>query len=353
MARFTLVSSFAISCVVVSTASCGDTRAVADQKSPPGSVTADAYNLHPPLPSSVVALVDDVAITRADLDREGSDELRRLHREVEEVERRALDRLIDNALVVGEATRRGATVAQLLESVDYLDGLASPDDDQPNIPSRDPVVERYRRQQQLRDVLRQKRDVRVFLKPAIEVIDLSAGVTVGPVEAPIELVEFSAYSCPQSAALFRNLDRLHEELGSGLRWTSIDVYGGSSGQHARLALRAGRCAAAQGKLLEIRRALFEPGAFEKAARDGSTLRSLAERAGLDPGAFARCTDAGPWEAERSRSAREARRAGVAETPAVFINGRRLMQPATLEAIRNVVRAEVDQESQSTVGSSRH
>ena len=76
------------------------------------------------------------------------------------------------------------------------------------------------------------------------------------------------------------------------------------------------------------------------SQNRSTLQALAERVGLDVGEFLRCVDSSSWEAELDRSVREARRLGVSETPTIFVNGRRLPQSATLDAMRAVVQDEL-------------
>ncbi len=316
MVRYKSGAAFVFSGFLIATASCSDI----DAEVPPQAA------------SSVVASVDGTLITREDLDRDGSIELRRLYRQVEEVERRALGRLVDDALLRGEAQRRHLSIEQLLDS--------RPDG--PGAATGDPVIDRHQRRRQLLDALRRERPVELFLAPIKEKVDLAVGVSVGPVGAPVSVVEFSDLSCGYSAAMFAKLERLRADpdVGSRIRWTSVDLYSKASGPEGRLAARASRCSAAQGRAMELRKALFEGGMFATASQDRSILQALAERVGLDAGEFMRCVDSDSWEAELERSAREARRVGVSETPTVFVNGRRLPQSATLDAMRAMVQDEL-------------
>lgn len=183
----------------------------------------------------------------------------------------------------------------------------------------------------------------MFLAPIRETIDLTVGVTVGPVGAPISVVEFSDLSCGYSAAMFGKLERLRAdaEMGSNIRWTSIDLYSNASGPEGQLASLAGRCGGAQGPAMELRKALFQGGMLATASKDRSALQAVAERVGLDAAEFLRCVDSHPWEAELARSVREARRVGVSETPTVFVNGRRLPRSATLDAMHAMVKDELN------------
>lgn len=291
--------------------------------------------------SDVVAAVDDVPIARAELNREASVELKRLQRQVAEVEHRALDRLIDSALLKGEARRHNTSIEQLLDSQSGprpATGTVAPSS--PGNANEDPVIERYRQRKQLLEQLRAERSIRIFLAPFRETIDSTIGVNLGPATAPVHVVEFSDLSCGYSAAMFKNLERLRDELGSTMQWTTIDIYSSAAAPGAKLAARASRCGAAQGRLLEVRRELFEQGALAEAAQNQTALKALTARAGLDAQQFMRCIDADTWEAELKASAQEAKRVGITQTPTVFVNGRRLPRSPTFDAMRGLAQAEL-------------
>jgi protein-disulfide isomerase/uncharacterized membrane protein len=161
---------------------------------------------------------------------------------------------------------------------------------------------------------------------------------LGPADAPLRLVVFFSFQCPACADLSREIRTLPEEFHSNLCLVAKHFPLGPdcnpvvrTAGHPRAceAARAAVAAQAQGRFWPLHDALLQA--------DWSTTESLsplARAAGLDLARF---------EADRADAATASkvqadielgRRLGVAETPAVFLNGRRVREfsPATLRLL---------------------
>src|SRR5262245_4200753 len=161
---------------------------------------------------------------------------------------------------------------------------------------------------------------------------------LGPADAPMRLVVFFSFQCPACADLSREIRTLPDEFESRLCLAIKHFPLGpdcnpavrTAGQpRACEAARAVLAAQAHGRVWPLHNALLR-GDWSAA----ESLPSVAGAAGLDVARF---------EADRASAATAAkvqadielgRRLGVAETPAVFLNGRRVREfsPTTLRLL---------------------
>ena len=150
---------------------------------------------------------------------------------------------------------------------------------------------------------------------------------LGPPDAPVQLVVFISFQCPACADLARSLRPLPEEFGPRL-CLAVKHFPLSSACNPALrvdkqpraceAARAAVAAQAQGQFWPMHDALLKA---DLSAEDA--LPRIAREAGLDLARF-KADLAVPATAAKVQSDVElARRLGVAETPAVFLNGRRV------------------------------
>jgi protein-disulfide isomerase len=141
----------------------------------------------------------------------------------------------------------------------------------------------------------------------------------GPADAPVTFVEISDYNCPACRTFHQQTaDRLIAEyVDTGqMRWVVLPY-----------ALRAETvpaaasvfCAAEQDRWFEYHEALFDlQGTAQGQTRPG--FLQVADRLGLDTGAFGRCLDDGAYSRMVQQNIRAANGAGVRATPSFFVNG---------------------------------
>jgi protein-disulfide isomerase len=156
----------------------------------------------------------------------------------------------------------------------------------------------------------------------------------GPPDAPITLVEYGDYECPDCLNAQPLIAALQRQLGNKLRviFRHFPMY--SIHPRASAAAQAAEAAAAQGRFWDMHESLFRH-QKELATLD---LTHLALRLGFDVYAFER--DMG--SETRARRVRRhydgGAQSGVQGTPTFFLNGCRYRGPAELEPILAAIKA---------------
>ncbi len=141
---------------------------------------------------------------------------------------------------------------------------------------------------------------------------------LGPANAPVTIVEYGDYECPDCLNAVPIIQEVRKSLGDRLRFVFRHFPQSSIHPHASAAAEAAEAAAEQGKFWEMHKALFDH-QKELGVIDYS---HLALNLGLEIYRF---------ELGRSREKHQQRirsdfesgkRNGVKKTPTLFINGRR-------------------------------
>ncbi len=162
---------------------------------------------------------------------------------------------------------------------------------------------------------------------------------LGPADAPVQLIVFLSFQCPACGTFAKELRPLSEEFGDKL---CVAIKHFPLGTACNPALQTDKqprsCEAAlaaeaarrQGQFWPIHDALFES---DLEAGDGALVR-IAQSIGLDMARFEADRAAPLALAKVKRDIEIATRLGVTETPAVFLNGRRVHHfiPAALRVI---------------------
>jgi protein-disulfide isomerase len=141
---------------------------------------------------------------------------------------------------------------------------------------------------------------------------------LGPAAAPVTVVEYGDYECPDCLNTEPIVRQLREHFGDRLRVIFRHFPQHSVHPHASAAAQAAEAAGSQGKFWEMHQALF------KSQRGLADLdfTHLALRLGLDPYKFERDSETRAF-ARRVRDHHEGGvQSGVKGTPTFFINGRR-------------------------------
>ncbi|HEY8495006.1 MAG TPA: thioredoxin domain-containing protein [Myxococcota bacterium] len=163
------------------------------------------------------------------------------------------------------------------------------------------------------------------------------GPSRGPEDAPIRLVEFSDYQCPYCKAAEKVVDEVLERYPTQVRLEFRHFPLDSIHPHARRAAEAAMCAADQGKFWEFHRVLFE----ESPKLEPERLVSFAQRAGLDRAAFDTCLAEKRHAATIEADIEAGRAAGVAGTPAFYVNGRPVTAGRSLQQFSAVIDEELE------------
>lgn len=138
---------------------------------------------------------------------------------------------------------------------------------------------------------------------------------LGPVDAPITIVEFSDFNCPYCQRFQQQtFQPLMDAYPNQIRFVYRDFP--ITSQDSFYAAQAAECAGDQGAYWEYHDALFS--GVHGLGNDA--YRQYAEELGLDADELMACVDEGRFAAEVQADAQEASSLGVSGTPTFFING---------------------------------
>jgi protein-disulfide isomerase len=156
----------------------------------------------------------------------------------------------------------------------------------------------------------------------------------GDADAPVTLVEYGDYECPNCGHAESVVRELLLSFGYDLRyvWRHLpltDVH-----PHAQLAAEAAEAAAAQGAFWAMHDELFAHQG-ELASRD---LTRYADALGLDIGRFSNELRSGKYAERVAKDVASADASGVTGTPSFFINGKRHHGAYDVDSLTLAVRA---------------
>ena len=165
-------------------------------------------------------------------------------------------------------------------------------------------------------------------KPGLSVPVSERDHAIGPADAPVTLVEYGDYECPDCGNAYPEIKRLIGECGSRLRFVFRSFPQHSIHPRAGVAAMAAEAAAAQGKFWEMHDLLYQH-QQELADLD---LTHLALGLGLEVYRF-------ESDLQSAAAARRIRadfasglESGVTGTPTFFINGCRYDGPPEVEPL---------------------
>ena len=304
----------------------------------------------------VAARVAGRTITVAEVDRAIESELARLEMQRYQARRRALDQMVDQALVAAKAKELGVAddalfqkeVGEKVKPPSDAEIRAYYDKNKERIPQKfEEVAPRIQqalfgqamqaRQQEFVSGLRKESDVEIALAPPRIEIPLQAGIASGPADAPITLVEFSDYQCPFCARSQETVERVLEKYGDKIRHVFMDFPIERIHPQAKPAAIAGRCAADQDKFREYHARLFEN--TRELTREN--FDKWAKELGLDAAAFSACLDSGKHTPQIEATLAAGQEAGVTGTPAFFVNGVMISGAQPFEVFEELIDEELE------------
>jgi predicted DsbA family dithiol-disulfide isomerase len=248
---------------------------------------------------------------------------------------RALDALLRERVVGGEAARRGLTLDQLV--VAEAGGSLEPTEADVTqwfgenearlggrtLPELRPQIADFlrtqRREQALAELerrLHRERGVVIHFEPSRVALELDGAPSLGAADAPVTLVEFSDFQCPYCRTFYPRLYQLEREFRGELRIVFLQFPLTSIHPHAFKAAEASLCAHDQGRFWQLHDAFFE-GQQELALPQ---LKEKARQVGLAAQSFDTCLDSGKHSARVQAELDQGMKAAVSGTPAIFVNG---------------------------------
>jgi protein-disulfide isomerase len=303
------------------------------QEATPPATAADRARL--------LATVGAQRITSADIEDSLLPLVFEVQRQVYELRRQEVELRINDALLTQEAQKRQVTPRALLDAeVDakvpaVTDAQAREFYDQ----NKERVngefeqikdqIARYLKDREAQRLtaayagrLRQSAAVQTFLAaPVAPVIKISTDdqPSKGNPRAAVTLVEFTDFQCPSCAQAHPVIERLLAEYGDRVRLVVRDF---PLSQHADApkAAEAAEAAREQGKYWEYAALLFK----NQNALGVAQLKAYATALGLDRAKFDAALDGGKYAGQVQRDVIDGERAGVNGTPAMFVNGRRVL-----------------------------
>ena len=153
-------------------------------------------------------------------------------------------------------------------------------------------------------------------EPPPLVIDTRGRPVRGDPSAPVTLVEFSDFQCPNCKRSVQVMELLFEQHPDAVKLVHMDFPINPSGVSRRVAM-GGVCAQDQGRFWQYKALAF---ARQEALDEGSP-RALATELGLDIERFGACMRDPATRGKVQASEREGKRLGVTGTPTLFVDGR--------------------------------
>jgi len=314
-----------------------------------------------PLPTDVVATVDQRSITLAEVDERalnqsaGSFSSLRLSDALYEARRAAIDDMINLTLVDRQAKTLGIDPQELLQREVVGKAVEPTEFDiaawykaNPQRVQNAPIekvreaiktllknerVEALR--QQYFNGLREKAAISVRLDPPRIKVATAGRPTRGPASAPIEIIEFSDFECPFCLSAFPTIRQVLETYGDKIRFV-YRHYPLANHPNAKPAAEASACANEQGKFWPYHDRLFSA-AGKLSLTD---LKQHAADLGLDTAAFNACLDNHKFAADVAADLAAGNEVGVSGTPAFFINGRTVSGAQPFAVFKRIIDEEL-------------
>jgi protein-disulfide isomerase len=153
----------------------------------------------------------------------------------------------------------------------------------------------------------------------------------GPADARVHVVEFSDFQCPFCSRAADTVHAIRKKYGDKVHFV-FRQYPLSFHEHAQAAAEASLAAHAQGKFWELHDRLFA----NQGALDRGSLERYAREAGLDVTELGKALDSGRYRSAVDAELALGEEVAVDGTPTLFINGRRVDDPGSVEHVSELI-----------------
>lgn len=306
--------------------------------------------------AGVVALIDGVPITEAELEVRLSGRLQRLRNDEYAIKRAVVDEIVVERLLAAEAARRKVTVPEMMQSV--MTAAETPPSDIELRAVYDMMRDRYaslsedrafgqirmqlttqrmnrRRMEFVRELKRAAR-VNVRLQGPRLSIDEGDSPVDGPASAPVTIVEFSDFECPYCGQFAETLKSIRAAYKGRVRFVyrhlPLPIH-----PNAKKAAELVTCAGKQGLFWPMHDKLFES---LRRVQVGD-WSALAREVGLDAATLKNCLDSPEASKAWIADQKVAESLGITGTPAVFVNGRLLSGAVPYDTLADIIEDELN------------
>lgn len=152
--------------------------------------------------------------------------------------------------------------------------------------------------------------------------------TLGPENAPVELVEFGDYECPYCGAAQPAVREIRQQMGDRLRYGFRNFPLTQVHPFAEQAAEAAEAAGGQGKFWQMHDLLFQ----NQQALQLADLLGYAQQLGLDMNRFQRDLQEHTYLPRIRRDYESGVASGVPGTPTFFINGQMYQGPVDANSL---------------------
>lgn len=305
------------------------------------------------LETELVARIGEVEITAADLESDAGAALMTLRQQMYDAKLQILDGKIFDILTEKAAKEAGIpkeewlktnlvvpqpTEAEIAQVMAQFRSRLAKEDDQ----ARKQVVD-YLMQQgaqkaaaSLKEKLAAEAGVEIFLDPPrVEVVISDHNPTMGPVDAPVVIVEYTDFQCPYCGRVQPTLKAINDRYGDSVRFVFKNLPLAFHDQ-AQFAAEAALCAGDQDAFWPLHDWLFAN--YSAISRDATLAQAGVLE--LDVAALTACLDEGRHTANVAADMKEAGAFGITGTPGFVVNGRILTGAQPLEAFVKVIDEEL-------------
>src|SRR5205823_8870274 len=155
----------------------------------------------------------------------------------------------------------------------------------------------------------------------------AGGVSFGPAAAKVQIVEFSDFQCPYCSRAATVVHQIKEKYGDRVRFT-FRQFPLPMHPNARGASEAALAANSQGKFWEFHDRLFK----NQGQLDRAGLEEQAKQAGLNLASFKKSLDDHKFASAVDSDVKLGEQVQVQGTPSMFVNGTRVANPTSFEAV---------------------
>lgn len=305
-----------------------------------------------PAQKTILVEVGGMTITLNDLEQRRAPALFAARTTYYEAERRVVEDLVDEYLLEAQAKKEGVTVSQLLERHVNATLPEEPSDEalrvyyegvetaEPYESVRDKIIESLhtRRMAKARSAylqqLRTQSPIIIHLAPPRAPISMTNVPIRGAGNAPVTVVEFADFECPNCQQMEPVLAKLQSDFKDKIKFAYKD-FPLPMHPDSQKAAEAAHCAGSQGKYWEYHDAMLA-----NRQLDSASLKKLGADLKLDTKVFDACLDGGKMTPFVKEQAAEAQALGLPGTPSILVNGRSVNGNLTYEKIRAVIAEEL-------------
>lgn len=320
-------------------------KVLIENPSPPRSLTDRAL---------VLATVDNEPIMVGEVEDVLRPVTLSIQDRIYDLRKKELDLRINSLLLQQEATKRGLTVEELLRiEVASKTKNVTEDDAQSYyeknkgkfkgdfISSREKIVkdlqerERKAAEAAFYERLRQATTLQVFFSgpgETVHQIAIKNRPSKGNVNAPVTIVEFTDFQCPDCARAQKLIKTLMDEYGDKIKVVSRN-FPLQMHEHAFRAAEAAEAAFEQGKYWEYIELLYS----NQKALEVDKLKEYASRLSLDQARFDAALNSGKFSDLVQRDIEEGLKLGIYFTPTIYVNGRRV-RGEDYESLKSAIEA---------------